>query len=191
MSVHFSKFLRVLLLAPILALILLATCRIFKPHIFVTDWSFLMAILTLVVLPLLSYPLSIILPKVKEKGRDGQRKLAIIFSMAGYVIGFCLCFLITTSQELKVMFLTYLLSASLIGLFTFVIKLKASGHACGMMGPIAYLSYFVSPWCLTLMFGLIFIYWPAIKLKRHNIFELILGTVFPVIAMFISIAIFM
>lgn len=191
MSVHFSKFLRVLLLAPILALILLATCRIFKPHIFVTGWSFLMAILTLVVLPLLSYPFSVIVPKIREKGRDGQRKLAIIFSMAGYVIGFCLCFLMTTSQELKVMFLTYLLSASLIGLFTFVIKLKASGHACGMMGPIAYLSYFVSPWCLTLMLGLIFIYLPAIKLKRHNIFELILGTVFPVASMFISIAIFM
>lgn len=190
MSIKVSKIFRILLLAPVIGGIMITTIMILKPYIFVSVLQFVLSLVCIVVLPMLAYPISYIVPGIREKGRDGQRELAIVFSFVGYVLGFAFCFLFESSPEQKAMFLTYVLSATLLGLFSFVFKIKASGHACGVSGPVAYSTVFISPWCAFFFLALIFVYMSSIKLKRHTLPQLIIGTIIPIVALILSIAIF-
>ena len=49
--------------------------------------NFLLAILFLGILPMLAYPLQPFIPHFKDKGREGQRNLAMVFAFLGYVLG--------------------------------------------------------------------------------------------------------
>jgi hypothetical protein len=46
-----------------------------------------LAVLSLMIIPVLAYPLQNVIPGFKGKGRDGQRKLAFIFTLFGYLAG--------------------------------------------------------------------------------------------------------
>ena len=102
----------------------------------------LLGVLFLGILPILSYPLQPFIPHYKDKGREGQRNLAIVFSVAGYILG-CVLALIFEAPLNTVVFiyLDYLISGVLIAVFNKLFHLKASGHACGIVGPVAMLVY--------------------------------------------------
>ena len=190
MSIKVSKIFRILLLAPVIGAIMLTAIMVFRQHIFVSVLQFVLSLLCIVVFPLLAYPISYIVPSIRKKGRDGQRELAIVFSFIGYVLGFAFCFIFQSSPEQKAMFLTYVLSATLLALFSFVFKIKASGHACGVSVPVSYSTFFISPWCAIFYIALVPVFMSSTKLKRHTLPQLFIGAIIPIVALIISIAIF-
>ena len=86
------------------------------------------------------------------------------------------------------LYLTYLFSGILMFVFSFVFKIKASGHACGFAGPVAMLAYQLGPRYLVLAVLLIAVYASSVILKRHTLPQLALGSVLPIVSMFIAIA---
>lgn len=148
-----------------------------------------LAIFTLVILPLLAYPIQWFFLETADP-RQTQRSLAIIFSVGGYIIGLVLSLIFKAPSIQKIMFMTYLVSGTLIAIFSFGLKIKASGHMCGLAGPIALMVYVFGYYYLFLVGLLIFVIWSSLKLRRHSLTELLIGSIIPIIALLISIIIF-
>ena len=138
---------------------------------------------------MLSYPVSYIVPQIRKKGRDGQRSLAIIFSVAGYVAGILGSIFFGAGRIELLIFLTYLLSGISIALCSFVFGVKASGHACGVSGPIAMMVYCLGLPFVALSALLGAVVWASLKIKRHTPLQLLLGSIIPIAAMLISLRI--
>ena len=82
-----SKIIRIFTVAPIMALVMLLIIQLSKPGLFGNKANLLLSILFLTVFPLLAYPLQPFIKKFKDKGREGQRTLAMIFAVSGYILG--------------------------------------------------------------------------------------------------------
>ena len=177
------KMIRVITLAPVLAAVALTLLHLAQQSIYRGAGDYLLALVWLTVFPLLAYPLQPLIPKYRDKGREGQRKLAIVMAVLGYVGGTA-CSLVTRAcAGLRMVYLEYLLSGCLIFIFNKVLHVRASGHACGVAGPIAYLTWFFGPWALCGAAVLALVYWASLKMGRHTLKELAWGTVLPVAAL--------
>ena len=184
-----AKTIRTVTTAPIMAAILLTLVWQFDPVGYPTTGHYLMAMLFLAILPVLAYPVSVIVPALRRQGRDGQRRLAIIFSVSGYIGGLVFCLITRAYGAELLIYLTYFISGILIALFSFAIKFKASGHACGVSGPIAMLIHLLGPIYALGYIVLAAVFWASIKLKRHTWSQLIGGSAIPVITMLILISV--
>ena len=165
----------------IFALMLLTLLFIAHPSYLGSVWFFVAGVFCLTVLPMLAYPLQRFIPGFKSRGREGQRTLAMIFSALGYVIGVVIAFAFGAPRELKMVFVEYLLCGISILISSKVFKKKASGHACGIVGPVAMLIYLglyiPAAVCAVLTIP---VYVSSIKTRRHTPSELILGSIIPV-----------
>lgn len=178
-----SKFIRVLTVAPIMALLMLVIMFISNSGLFGSVINFILSIVFLTVLPLLAYPVQPLIKKFKDKGREGQRTLAMIFAVAGYVLGCLSALLLRAPKFVWIIYVTYLLSGALIMLFNKLFHLKASGHACGVTGPFAILVCFGHICGYIGIPVLAAVYWASLKMKRHTIRQLLGGTLIPVFAL--------
>ena len=171
----FYKLIRVATVPPLMAsalFILLGVYGILAPI------DSILGVIFIGVLPVLSYPLQPIVPHYKNKGREGQRNLAIIFSVVGYILG-CVLALIFDAPINTVVFiyLDYLISGILIAVFNKLFHLRASGHACGIVGPVAMLLYFglYLPAAIGAILT-VFVFISSIKMKRHTFLQLLGGS---------------
>ncbi len=183
-----AKAVRVITVAPVMAAILIAVLYWQAPG-FRNLYVLGISVLFLVVFPLLAYPLQPFIPKFKDKGRDGQRNLAMLFAVIGYVAIVLIAVFINPSPNAWIIYLTYLLSAVLIAFLNKVTRLKASGHACGVAGPVLALIWFIGA---NALYGLVFlalVYWASIQTKRHKLSELLAGTLVPGCALVAAILI--
>ena len=173
----FCKVVRIITLAPVLAAFSIAMIGLFCADVFPTVWHFGYMMLYLGVLPLLAYPLQSVTPHFKDKGRDGQRTLAMLFAVAGYV--FCLVTNIfaSASRGMWIICLEYLLSGILILVFNKGLRIKLSAHGCGSAGPIFLLLYFglYAPAALMAVVT-VFAYVASVKAKHHTVAQLIGGS---------------
>ena len=185
-----AKLIRILTTAPVFAAILCSLLYVILPDSFASVWHYLAALGFLAAAPLLAYPISYAIPALREKGRDGQRNLALIFSLAGYIGGFLFALLCGGATTEKVMFGTYLFSGIGIAVCT-LLHFKASGHTCGCSGPIAMLALYANPWFLAAYLLLTPIFWASRKLGRHSAAQLFAGAAIPVLAMFLCRLIFL
>ena len=174
-----AKLIRTITSPPVMALITLLLLR-FATGAF-DGGELYYGILFLTVLPSLAYPLAEVIPPLKRRGRDGQRNLAVVLSMVGYLAGTIVSLACGFGKMESVLMLTYLASGVLIAVFSFGLHIKSSGHASGMSGPIALLSYAVSPWFLLAYLLFVPMVWSSLELKRHTARELILGALIPVV----------
>lgn len=174
------KCIRVLTLAPEMALAALTLLFVYRPAMFAGALDYAMALLFLTVFPLLAYPLQPLLPKFRDAGRRGQRRLAIIMAVAGYLFGILYALFAHVSRELLLVYLGYLLSGALIALFNRTFAIRASGHACGVAGPVAFLYVFFGPRALWGLVVLALVYWASLRMKRHTVSQLLWGSVLPV-----------
>lgn len=179
------KLIRIITVAPIAALVTVLMLNFMKDGFFVNARHFWTAILTLTVLPLLAYPISLV--KQKDERRRFQRSLAILFAVVGYIAGTVCSFVSGGSKGERVLYLTYLLSGIMIALSSFILKRKSSGHACGISGPVTLLTYFLSPLCACGYFLLIPVFEASLKMKRHTLSQLVSGSAIPVVCMLISV----
>lgn len=188
-KINLSKIIRIITVAPLMALIALSILFVCKPSIYGGTSNYILTLLFLTLLPLMAYPLQPVAPHFKDKGRAGQRYLAIVMAVVGYIAGTIFALIKKTPKELLLIFLTYLFSGVFIVIFNKVIKIKASGHACGVSGPVAYMTYFIGPAALLGLPIIAVVFWASLKTKRHTLSQLICGSVLPVAALFLSILI--
>ena len=87
MKQKIAKIVRVATLAPIIALIAATIMFVCKPEIFGDAATYILTLVFLTVLPLLAYPLQPVFPAFRDKGRSGQRTLAMIMAVVGYILG--------------------------------------------------------------------------------------------------------
>ena len=170
---------RVITVAPIMALVLLIVLYFNSPLTFGSTAVFLMTVFFLVVLPLLAYPLQPLVKKYKDKGREGQRTLAMIFAVAGYILGLASAIIFGAPTGVLVIYLAYMISGLLVALTNKVLHFKASGHACGIAGPFMLLVYFGQMIGYAGL-GVLIIAWIAsFYMKRHTWPQLLVGTAIP------------
>lgn len=180
-----AKIIRICTIAPLMAFWMLLLLYYCKPAIFGGRLAFFLAVLFLTVLPTLAYPLQPLCPHFKNRGRKGQRELAMVFAVCGYVLGCAACFLWQWSVALWVIYLEYLLSGLCILVFNKAFHLKASGHACGVVGPVCLLCYFGLPALLGGLVLTLLVCWASLKLKRHTWPQLLGGSVIPVMVILV------
>lgn len=178
-----TYFIRVITVAPIMALVLLLVLIIQAPSTFGGTANFILAVLFLSVFPLLAYPLQPFINKFKDKGREGQRTLAMYFAVAGYILGCLFALALNAPKDVSIIYFSYLLSGSLVLIANKVFHFKASGHACGIAGPFILLVYFQQPvvYLAILVLGLVWL--ASLYVKRHTLGQLFIGTVIPFAAM--------
>lgn len=147
------------------------------------------------VLPLTAYPLQKILPPFKDRGRSGQRTLAMIMANVGYILSLGYALAADISPKLSAVFVTYVLSGAAILIINKVFKFKASGHACGAAGPVGVLIYFLGATpggMISLILGgalLAAVLWGTIKTHSHTASQFIIGGIIPIIIFYTLILI--
>jgi len=178
-----AKTIRIITVAPIMAFVALSILYIIKPDIFQNNLNYRLSVLFLTVLPLLAYPLQPFVPGFRHKGREGQRNLAIIMAVTGYLGGIISALCMHMPNAVWLIYLTYFLSGLGILFFNKVLKIRASGHACGVVGPFSLINYFIGAKTFLIAAILIPVYWACLKLKRHTLPQLVLGSLIPVFAL--------
>ena len=174
-----AKIIRVITIPPFMALFLYSVLYFCIPLLMSGISNFIAAILSYVVLPVISYPLCFFVKKLKKGGRKTERKTAVILSVTGYIFNTVYLFLFGGSRVEWVVCLTYLISGIVIALCS-LLKFKASGHTCGFSGPITCLTLAVSKaWAIGYIL-LIPIIWASIKTKRHTLLQLSVGIFIPI-----------
>ena len=186
----FCKLARRLTLAPVLAMFSLLSAALLRPEIFKTAWHFVYTMLFLGILPLLAYPLQPLIPRFREKGRDGQRTLAMLFAVAGYLLNFAVCLIAQPTRELWLICLEYLLSGVLILVFNKLLHIKLSAHGCGSAGPVALLLYFGMPVPALVMAALTALaYVSSVRAGHHTMGQLLGGSAVSVVLLAVLAAV--
>lgn len=177
----FFMAIRRICVAPVVAAGLLTVLAFSRFEIFSGAVQLILGYVFLGVLPILAYPLQRFIPHYKNAGRPGQRSLAMIFAVLGYILGCVFCLIFPATTGLWVIYLQYLLCGIAIFLFNKAFKLKISGHACGIVGPVMLLIYFgqyIAAAVGVIIAALVFI--ASVKTKRHTPWQLFGGTVVPI-----------
>lgn len=176
LKLKIAKAVRVCTVAPVFALVMLMVLYTQVPGFFKSPAHMLVAVLCLCILPVLAYPVSHLFRWPREQFREKQRRLAIIFSLVGYITLLVMAFAAGSTHGEIAVYLNYVFSALVVAVTTAFPKAKASGHACGVAGPAATLIYFVSPWFLLLGLALAAVFWSSLALGRHTLPQLITGS---------------
>ncbi len=171
-----AKTVRVVTIPPLLVSALLIILYVGRPDFFRGGLDLIAGISFLAIIPTLAYPLQPIIPGFKGKGRKGQRKLAFITSGVGYVGGMLYAVISGVSPELLLIFASYFVSVIALTFFNALLKRKASGHSCGVIGPLIFTVYFLG-WgflipCVILAGAVV---WSSVFLKRHTPNDILLG----------------
>lgn len=175
------SIIRKITVAPILAAVMLITVWFSYSAVFGSPAAFAYSLLFLTVLPVMAYPMQKYIPGFKDRGREGQRSLAMIFAVAGYVLGCIANLFFRSAKGVWVVYLEYLLSGILIFLFNKILHVKLSGHACGVIGPMMLLLYFkIYPAAVLSLAVAVLVYLSSLKTKRHTARQLAGGSAVPV-----------
>ena len=171
-----AKTVRIVTIPPLLVTTLLVILYVGRPDFFRGLLDLFAGITFLAIIPTLAYPLQPIIPGFKDKGRKGQRTLAFITSGIGYVGGMLYAILSKVSAELFLIFASYFVSVIVLTVFNAVLKRKASGHSCGVVGPLIFTVYFLGwGWLIPCVLLAGAVVWSSVALKRHTPNDLLLG----------------
>lgn len=185
---YIAKFFRVLTVPPILALILLSYLCFCAQGFFASPFELILVGACIVIIPLLAYPISFFVPALRAGGRRTQRISAFVSTGIGYTILFVLTLICDFSEKLTFVCVTYFFSLLLLILFNKGLGLRASGHACGVIGPLFVFVYAGGPIMLLPCLCVIAVtVWSSIDLGRHTAKELLLGALCSVVAILTSL----
>lgn len=168
---------RIISVPPVMVGILLVLLFTLRDDVIVTAADMAASLLGLTILPILAYPVSFAVPAIRKKGREGQRTLAMYFSTVGYVAVFVYGLIASVGTGLMHIYAGYLFSVVIILVSNKVFKVRVSGHACSVSGPLVYSGYFLGVWGIVVgaaCWGAIL--WASLAMKRHTFKEFLLGT---------------
>lgn len=185
-----AKIIRVLSVPPIMVSMFILILAFNKSDIFRNPTEIIIMIVLLGFVPALAYVLSSIIPEVKAKGREGQRKLAFITNLLGYSMALLWAIMTNIRKELLLICLMYFLSVVLLSICNKGFHFRASEHASSFTGPLILMIYFFG-WKVIIPSLIIaaLIVWSSIYLKRHTIKELVGGILVNIIAFILSVII--
>jgi len=134
------------------------------------------SILFFTIIPISAYFIVRINKKLRMLGRETERRYAFIFGIIGYLLGnISLLFLKNPTKAMIGLYLSYLISSIILAFVNKALKFKASGHACGITGPILALNFIVGIKMLWLFILVPIVMWSRLVLKRHDLKQLISG----------------
>ena len=179
---------RIITVPPIMVIGLLLILYFCSPQPFGTLPELLIAILLLGLVPVLAYPSQPLFPRYRQKGREGQRELAFVFTGVGYTIAFLWALLAGISPAVRTVCAGYFFSALLLTLCNKVLHRRASGHACSAVGPLLFLIYYFGWWLLlpSVVIATL-IAWASVTLRRHTPIDLLWGTLCSVVGFAIAV----
>ncbi len=152
-----------------------------RTNLFASLWHYLLLVGCLGLLPALAYPISLLVPALRRRGRDAQRPLALALSVAGYLLGALVVFLspsVFTNFE-RVVVCAYLFSGVVIAVSS-KLGFKCSGHAAGVAGPAFLLTLALgAPGALGFL-PLALVIWSSLRLRRHTLPQLFVGALLPI-----------
>ena len=182
-----AKFIRVITVPPVMVLCFLLVMYFFTDCVFRNVYELIFSIIFLMIIPILAYPFQKLFPSLNCKGRECQRNLAFVFSFIGYMLSVIYGFTIHAQKYLLQIFLTYFLSVLILLLFNKVIKIRASGHACSIAGPVTLMIFLIgSVTIIPCLIIFLMVAWSSIILKRHTLKELLFGVLSVIIAFAVS-----
>lgn len=171
-----AKIVRTASVPPVWVALLLILVNALRPDVFTGPGQMLLVLGCLAGVPLAAYPIAALIPSLRRKGREGQRNLAFVMNLAGYVLAWAYALLSGVSQGLRLIVWTYLLSVAVLTLLNKVVKLRASGHACSLAGPMLLACKLLGwGWLLPCAALFALVAWSSLTLKRHTPGELALG----------------
>lgn len=168
---------RIISIPPVMVGILLVLLFTLRDDIIASTADMVASMLGLTVLPILAYPVSFAVPALRKKGREGQRSLAMYLSTVGYVAVFVYGLIASVGVGLMHIYAGYLFSVVIILVSNKVFKVRVSGHACSVSGPLVYSGYFLG--IRGVIVGVVcwgLILWASLVMKRHTFKEFLLGT---------------
>lgn len=178
-----SKLVRVISVPPVMVAGIAAALAVATENVFRSPLEAVLTVLFLAAVPLLAYPLSHLLPKVRTRGRDGQRDLAFTLSAVGYAGGWLYGVLAHVTPALQAIFTAYLFSVTLLLIFNKLLFLRASGHASSVTGPLLLAAWFIGGWSIPAAVALYaLIFWASVYAGRHTRGEFLTGTALTVAA---------
>ncbi|MGB7595040.1 MAG: hypothetical protein WBL80_05715 [Erysipelotrichaceae bacterium] len=176
---HFiSILIRIITIPPIIAFIMLTYLFLTTNTIFANVIQYSLTVLFLCIFPIAAYPLQHLF-EPHFQNREGQRNLAMIFSVIGYVLGMIYTVMVFSSRALHFIYLGYLISGVAILISNKLLHFKISGHAVGTSGPIAILlGLGYSAWIYGIPI-LLCAFFSSLRAKRHSVSQLICGIILP------------
>lgn len=97
-------------------------------------------------------------------------------ALISYVLGTLFTFLFHAPIFVKKIFMAYFFSGAFLSFINRGLEIKASGHACGISGPITLLINLIGFNFVWLYLLIPLVFWSRIKLGRHTLKELVIGT---------------
>jgi hypothetical protein len=146
LSLKIAHAVRIISVPPVMVGILLVLLFTLREDVIRTGADMVASLLGLTVLPILAYPVAFAVPALRKKGREGQRSLAMYFSTVGYVAVFVYGLVCSVGTGLMHIYAGYLFSVVIILVSNKVFKVRVSGHACSVSGPLVYSGYFLGIW---------------------------------------------
>lgn len=170
-----AKIIRMVTVPPVMVAALL-TILFFCDDIFPTVADYVLALLFLAVVPVLAYPVQMLVPKWRAGGRKAQRLLAFVFSFVGYSAAVVVSIVRDAVPNLLYISAVYLVSVIILTLFNCFSPWRASGHACSIAGPILLICLFSGYYAIPAGV-LVFVasFWASVYMKRHTVREFLLG----------------
>ena len=186
-----AHIVRIVCVPPVMVGILLVLLYTLRDDVIASAVGMAVSLLGLTVLPVLAYPVAALIPATRKKGREGQRSMAMYFSVVGYVAVFVFGLVAGVGTGLMHIYAGYLFSVVIILIGNKVFKVRISGHACSVSGPMVYSAYFLGIWGIIV--GIIcwaVILWASLVMKRHTFREFVLGTLTCLLSFAVSWLIF-
>ncbi len=182
------RIIRTVTVPPVFAATLLILVYVTHPDYIGSIGHFLGALFFLSGLPTLAYPAQKYIPGFRDRGRAGQRTLAMLFSFTGYLLGTVTAFVFSAPAMLQLIYIQYLLCGIGMLVLNKVFKIKASGHACGSVGPVIMCLYFGL--YLPAMIGaalILPVYISSIRTGQHTLPQLFGGSTIPAFVLFFTV----
>ena len=186
-----AKIIRIITIPPLLALLLMLYLYFGTSGYFSSISELIIVGVCIVIVPTLGYPVCFAVPKLRALGREGERKMAFVMTGLGYALLVIPTVFCGFSEKLKIVCVTYVLSVIMLIFFNKCLKVKASGHACGVFGPLLVFVYVGGVMMLapcTVLLALTV--WSSVKLGRHTPTELFLGGACSAISLAVSMILF-
>ena len=172
-----AHVIRIVSIPPVMVGVLLILLFTRRADVFAAPVEFAVSLAGLTILPILAYPVAALIPAIRKKGREGERSLAMYFSTVGYVGVFVYGLIAHVGVGLMHIYAGYLFSVVIILLGNKVFKVRISGHACSVSGPLVYSGYFLGVWGMIVgAVCWVAILWASLVMKRHTLREFIFGT---------------
>ena len=176
---------RVLTLPPIVTGLTLVL--MYAPAGLLTLRELLLCEVFLLLVPLAAYPLREIF-HIGRNRREGQRSTALVLSAAGYACGFIWSLLVPCSWLVHILFLSYVVSVAALLALNAGLGLRASGHACSTTAPVFLLTWKLHPlFIIPSLLLIAAVYRSSLKLSRHTLPQLLIGSAVSLLACGISI----